>query len=486
MTPQRWKKRATRSRRTIPSSSTFDAPKTIMTSELPKISVAETLAEKIVALQAGGLPAATTRKCEDLLIDVVGLCVTARKADYVESRLAGWDNDGPCTAIGHKRTLTAAGAAFVNGTAAHGEDFDDTFEGGPVHAGAVIVPAVLAACERHNPDGRIALTGIAVGTEVLCRLSLVVPKAVHKAGFHPTAIFGAMGAAAGVGAALGLNAKQIVDALGVAGSMAGGIIEYLAEGAWTKRLHAGWAAQSGLRAALLARQGFVGPRTVFEGVHGLFHGFAHTTHGDYDALTGDFGTRWVTDTLAFKPYPCGTMAQPYIDCARRLAARGVKAEDVEEIMCEVAEGTVHRLWEPLADKQRPRNGYSAKFATPYLLATGFVKGGVGLGAFTEDAIRDAAVLALAAKVKFVIDPDNPYPNNYTGHIRATLKDGSVIEERQPYLRGGAQEPLTRQDVMDKFALNAEHGGWTAAQSDATLKLLAGLYHGKIDLSSLRS
>jgi 2-methylcitrate dehydratase PrpD len=457
-----------------------------MTSELPKISVAETLAQKITALKPGVLPSATTRKCEDLLIDVVGLCVTARNEDYVRSALAGCDDDGTCTVIGHQRRLTATGAAFVNGTAAHGEDFDDTFEGGPVHAGAVIVPAVLAACERHNPEGRMALTGIAVGTEVLCRLSLVVPKAVHKAGFHPTAIFGAMGAAAGVGAALGLNAKQIVDALGIAGSMAGGIIEYLAEGAWTKRLHAGWAAQSGIRAALLARQGFVGPRTVFEGAHGLFHGFAHTTIGDYKALTGDFGSRWVTDTLAFKPYPCGTMAQPYVDCARRLAARGVKAEDIEEILCEVAEGTVHRLWEPLADKQRPRNGYAAKFAVPYLLATGFVKGGVGLGAFTEIAIRDVAVLALAAKVRFVIDPDNPYPNNYTGHIRATLKDGSVIEDRQPHLRGGAQEPLTRQDVTDKFALNAEHGGWSRTQGDAALKLLAGFYDGKIDLGALRN
>jgi 2-methylcitrate dehydratase PrpD len=455
-----------------------------MTSQLPKISVAETLADKIVALKVGTLAPETTRKCEDLLIDVVGLCVTARNEDYVGSALAGWDDSGPCTAIGHQRTLNTAGAAFVNGTAAHGEDFDDTFEGGPVHAGAVIVPAVLAACERHNPDGRMALIGVAVGTEVLCRLSLVVPKAVHKAGFHPTAIFGAMGAAAGVGAALGLNARQIVDALGIAGSMAGGIIEYLAEGAWTKRLHAGWAAQSGIHAALLARQGFAGPRTVFEGVHGLFHGFAHTTNGDYDALTGDFGTRWVTDTLAFKPYPCGTMAQPYIDCARRLAARGMKADDISEIVCEVAEGTVHRLWEPLADKQRPRNGYSAKFATPYVLATGFVHGGVGLGAFTQAAISDPKVLALAARVKYVIDPQNPYPNNYTGHIRATMKDGSVVEERQPHLRGGAQEPLTRQDVADKFALNAQHGGWTKTQSDAALKLLATLYTGHIDLSSL--
>jgi len=457
----------------------------MMAPELPKPSVAEALAEKIVAVKAASLPAATRRKCEDLLIDVVGLCVTARNEGYVASALAGWDDDGPCTVIGHQRRLSAAGAAFVNGTAAHGEDFDDTFEGGPVHAGAVIVPAVLAACEQHNPDGRTALIGIAVGTEVLCRLSLVVPKAVHKAGFHPTAIFGAMGSAAGVGAALGLSAKQIVDALGIAGSMAGGIIEYLAEGAWTKRLHAGWAAQSGMRAAVLARAGFVGPRTVFEGVHGLFQGFAHTTKGDYEALTAEFGTRWVTDTLAFKPYPCGTMAHPYIDCARRLAARGVRSEDIHEIVCEVAEGTVHRLWEPLADKQRPRNGYAAKFATPYLLAAGFVRDGVGLGAFTEAAIRNPGVLALAAKVKYVIDPKNPYPNNYTGHVRATMKDGSVIEERQPYLRGGAQEPLTRQDVAEKFALNAEHGGWTRAQGDKTLKLLAMLYSGRIDLSPLR-
>src|ERR1700704_6520407 len=134
-----------------------------MTSALPKTSVAEALAHKIVALKPGGLPAATPRKCEDLLIDVVGLCVTARNEDYIKSALAGSDDDGACTAIGHRRTLNAAGAAFVNGTAAHGEDFDDTFEGGPVHAGAVVVPAVLAACERHNPDGRMALTGIALG-----------------------------------------------------------------------------------------------------------------------------------------------------------------------------------------------------------------------------------------------------------------------------------------------------------------------------------
>ena len=448
------------------------------------MSVAQHLAERIVALRADKLPLAVRQKCEDLLIDVTGLCVTARKEDYIRSALAGLDDDGPCTAIGHARTLSAASAAFVNGTAAHGEDFDDTFEGGPVHAGAVIVPAVLAACERHKPDGAAALVGIAVGAEVMCRLSTVVPKGVHKAGFHPTAIFGVMGAAAGVGAALGLTAKQIVDAFGIAGSFAGGIIEYLAEGAWTKRLHPGWAAQSGIRAALLARSGFLGPRTVFEGVHGLFYGFAHTAQGDYAALD-DFGTRWVTETLAFKPYPCGTMAHPYIDCAKRLAARGIKPGEVKELICEVAEGTVHRLWEPLAAKQRPPNGYAAKFSTPFILATGFVRGGVGLDAFTDAAVRDEAVLALASKVRYVVDPANPYPSNFTGHIRAVLNDGRVLEVRQPHFRGGAHEPLTRADIEEKFVLNARHGGWDTARAESVIKLMAALYDGGIDLAALR-
>jgi 2-methylcitrate dehydratase PrpD len=447
------------------------------------LSVAEQLAAAIVALDA--VPAPVRAKCEDLAVDVVGLCVSARNEDYVNSALEACDDDGSCTAIGHARTLSAAGAAFVNGTAAHGEDFDDTFEGGPVHAGAVVVPAVLAACERQKRDGKAALIGIAAGSEVMCRLSTVAPKAVHKAGFHPTAIFGVMGAAAGVSVALALSAKQLVDALGIAGSFAGGIIEYLAEGAWTKRLHPGWAAQSGYRAALLARGGFIGPRTVFEGTHGLFHSFAHTTQADYGALLKEFGKRWVIETLAFKPYPCGTMAHPYIDCARRLAARGIKPGNVKELVCDVAEGTVHRLWEPLGAKQRPPNGYAAKFSTPFILASGFVRGGVGLDAFTEEAVRDPAVLALAAKVRYVIDPGNPYPKAFTGHIRAVLTDGRVIEERQPHFRGGANEPLTRADIAEKFMLNARHGGWDEARAKSALTLLGKLYDGTIDLSALR-
>jgi 2-methylcitrate dehydratase PrpD len=456
-----------------------------VTADLPATSVAEILADKIAAHDARRLPPAVRARCEDLVIDIVGLCIAARGTDYVAAALAGWEEDGGCTVFGHPRRLSAAGAASVNGIAAHGEDFDDTFEGGPVHAGAVIVPAVLAACERDRRDGVAALRGIAIGVETMCRLSLVVPKAVHRAGFHPTAVFGAMASAAAVSATLGLERRQIVDALGIAGSMAGGIIEYLAEGTWTKRLHPGWAAQSGLRAARLAQSGFIGPRTVFEGTHGLFNGFARQADGDYAALVDDFGQRWVTATIAFKPYACGTMTHPYIDCARRLAKRAVDPDDIAEIVCEVAEGTVHRLWEPLAAKRRPPNGYAAKFSTPYCIAAGFVLDGAGLEAFDDAFVADARLLALAAKVRYEIDPGNPYPNAYTGHIRVRLKNGSMIEERQPHLRGGASEPLSRADIVEKFTRNALYGGWTQAKIDATLATIGGLFEGPVELALLR-
>ena len=424
--------------------------------------------------------------CERLLIDVIGLCVVARQADYVVAARAAWPEHGAATVIGHANTLSAAGAAFVNGTAAHGEDFDDTFEGGPVHAGAVIVPAVLAAAEQEGLDGGDALRGIAVGVETICRLSLVAPKAVHKAGFHPTAVFGAMAAAAGVGAAMRLDRCQLANALGIAGSMAGGIIEYLADGSWTKRMHPGWAAQSGLRAALLARAGFVGPSTVFEGVHGLFNGFAHTRQGNWDALIDGFAVVWRAGDVAFKPYPCGTMIQPYVDCARRLHQRGVAPESIAEIVCEVGEGTVHRLWEPLAAKQSPSNGYAGKFAAPYCIAFALVHGGLGLSAFAEASIEDRRVRALAQKIGYRIDPGNPYPAAFTGHIRALRNDGQLIEERQPHLRGGAQQPLSLAEIEDKFAANVSHGGWSQAQARAALDVAGRLWEApRLDLAAWR-
>jgi 2-methylcitrate dehydratase PrpD len=448
-------------------------------------TVAEIIGSAVARIRGKPLPAKLAETIRMLLLDVGGLCVAARREPYVRAAIDSWDAEGRCSALGHARALDAAGAAFVNGTAAHGEDYDDTFEGGPIHAGAVVVPAVLAACEREGAAFRDCAFGIAIGLEVTCRASLVAPKRIHAAGFHPTAVLGAMGAAAGVAGALRLDEGQFVAAQGIAGSMASGIIEYLAEGAWTKRMHPGWAAQSGIRAALLARNGFVGPRTVWEGAHGLAHGFANTTEGAWEKLTSQFGDRWVAETIAFKPYPCGTMIHPYIDCARRLAARGVKAEAVREVVCDVGEGTVHRLWEPLDAKRRPPNGYAAKFSQPWCIAYALVHGHVGLEAFADERMDDARVAALAAKVRYRVDPANPYPDEFTGHVRATLVDGSEVEERQGWFRGGAREPLSGRDIEEKFRANCAYGGWDAARVERWLAFAASRDEGAVDLAPFR-
>ncbi len=448
-------------------------------------SVAELIAEQTAELSAAQLPDEVSNRAAELLIDVIGLCIAARQTSYVRALLESIDPGGPCTVIGHQGCLRAEDAAMVNGTAAHGEDFDDTFEGGPVHSGAVIVPAVLAACERFNRDGRAVLLGIVVGVELLCRLSMVSPKLIHKAGFHPTSVLGAIAATSAVAAALGLSRQQTVHALGTAGSMASGIIEYLAEGAWTKRLHAGWAARAGIHAARLGERGFVGPRTVLEGSHGLFHGFARSAAADYGALTREFGREWVMLGLTFKPYATGTMNQPYIDCALRLAARGIDPGEIIDVVCNTSEAYVHRLWEPLSEKQRPANAYAGKFSTPFNVAVAFVTGEAGLSAFSERTIRDPRILALAGKVRYVVDPDDPYPKRYTGHMRVTLRDGRVIEERQPHIRGGVHEPLSRKEIEDKFRGNAAFGGWSTERSAAFLARVRGFFRDPLDPELLR-
>jgi 2-methylcitrate dehydratase PrpD len=446
-------------------------------------AIAEQIAATIHALKSADLPPATVEMVRRLLLDVVGLAVAARNENYILATLQATDPGKHATAFGHKGGFDAFGAALINGTAAHGEDYDDTFEGGPVHSGAVIVPAILAACEREGLGGDRVLLGIAVGTELMCRLALVAPKAIHTAGFHPTAVLGAIAAAGGVAASLGLSAAHTVCAMGVAGSMSSGIIEYLAEGTWTKRMHAGNAAQAGIRAALMARGGFLGPRTVFEGTHGFFKAFAPSRQPDFVPLLDRFGKVWVIDQIAFKPHACGTMTQPFVDCAVRLAQSGINPDDITDILCFVGEATVHRLWEPLAVKHAPQTPYAAKFSTPYCMALGFFDGRAGLNQFTEARIADPEIAKLARKIRYEIDPKDEYPKNFTGHLKATLKDGTVKELRQPHMRGGAHDPLPIAELEGKFLDNAKFGGWDAALARRFLDLTRSLF-GASDLSAL--
>lgn len=448
-------------------------------------SVGETYSAWLAGLTMADIPARMREVALLDLVDAAGLCLAARPEPYMAQLLDGLDAEGPCTAIGHDRRLDAAGAAFANGVAIHGEDFDDTLEGAPIRVGAMTIPAALAVAERFGLSGERAFLGIVAGLETICRANHVAPGAIHRAGFHPVGVIGAMGAAAAAGVALGLTARQQAMAFGIAGSFASGILEYLSEGAWTKRLHPGWAAQSGLRAALIARTGFFGARTVFDGPHGFFHAFAPSAKPDFTPLREGLGQTWLAERIVFKPYACGTMIHPYIDCMIRLAQTGLRADQIVRITCPTGEGLVHRLWEPLAAKHLPPSGYAAKFSMPYCMAVGFFDGDAGLAQFTDARARDPAVLALAARISYVIDPENEYPRNYSGHIRVETTDGRLIALDQPHMRGGMHEPLTTAQIHDKAIANCLHGGWDRARAQAMIDQLSAL-PDLPDLTGLRA
>lgn len=437
-------------------------------------TVSERFAAFLEALTMEALPQDVGDTVTRDLTDALGLCVAARRAEYMEQVVASCDSAGPCTLIGHDVRLDAAGAALANGVAIHGEDFDDTLEGAPIRVGAMVIPAVLAAAERFGLTGARTHLGIAAGLEAVCRLNHVAAGHMHRAGFHPVSVIGTLGAGAGVAVALGFNRDQIAATFGIAASFSSGIIEYLTDGAWTKRLHPGWAAQSGLKAALIARQGFFAPRTVFEGRHNFFKTFAPTATPDYSHLTNGLGADWYMTRIVFKPYACGTMIHPYIDCARRLAKDGVDADEIESIVCDTGEGLVHRLWEPLATKQRPPSGYAAKFSMPFCMALGFYEDDAGLAQFDDAKVTDPNLLALAEKISYRIDPDNEYPENYTGDLRVTLKSGEVLEYHQPHMRGGQHEPLADREILAKFRANIRYGGWNDAQGERLRTFVEGL------------
>lgn len=446
-------------------------------------ALAERYAEWLAGLRLSSLPERLRQVAALDLIDAAGLCIAARGEPYMAQVVSGWDSDGPCTALGHGRGLDAAGAALANGIAIHGEDFDDTLEGAPIRVGAMTIPAALAAAQRFDLSGERAFLGVAAGLETVCRLNHIAPGAIHRAGFHPVGEIGALGAAAAAGVTLGLDKGQQAAAFGIAGSMASGILEYLSEGAWTKRLHPGWAAQSGLKAAVLARTGFFAPRTVLDGPHGFFHAFAPGASPDFTHLTDGLGQDWYAERIAFKPYACGTMIHPYIDCMIRLAAMGIRAEDIRAITCPTGEGLVHRLWEPLDAKHRPPSGYAAKFSMPFCMAVGFFDGDAGLAQFTDARAADPEVLRLAAKISYVIDPENEYPRNYSGHIRVETTDGRRIALDQPHMRGGMREPLTEAEIRAKALANCGHGGWPVERAERLVDWAANLARHP-DLSGL--
>jgi 2-methylcitrate dehydratase PrpD len=423
------------------------------------VTAAGRLARFITGLSLDAVPADVVDKAVQLTLDTLGNGLAAAGEDFGRAALNTAERLGgpPDSALlGRTTRVAAANAVLANATLAHGLDFDDTREDAIVHTSCVAVTTALALGEAAGASGRAMLEAAIAGVEVMCRVGLAVPGALHARHFHPTAITGGFGAVAAAGRLQRLSEAQLTHALGIVGSQAAGIIEYLADGSWTKRMHAGWAAHAGVVATLLAREGFTGPATVLEGEHGLFAAFA----GGHEAarlggLLESLGRVWELEALTLKPYPCGSIAQPYMDCAARLRERdGIRADAVAAIRCRTSAGPVPRLWEPLAAKHAPPNGYAAKFSLPYLIAVILVKGRAGLAEFTDAAVRDPDVLRLASRVTYEIDPTIDYPRQFVGDVELTLADGRRRRERQDRPRGGPDAPLTLAEIEAKFRGNA--------------------------------
>jgi 2-methylcitrate dehydratase PrpD len=422
-------------------------------------SVARRLARFVRALRLDDLPRPVVAQAQLLALDTLGSCLASSTMDFGRAVLDSAEALGggaESSLVGRPARVAAANAVLANGTLAHGLDFDDTREDAIVHTGCVAVPTALACAEAASATGARALEALIAAVEVMCRVGLVVPGRFHARHFHPTSLTSGFAAAAAAGKLAGLEESALVHAFGICGSQAGGIIEYLGDGSWTKRLHPGWGAHAGVVAVRLAAAGFTGPERVLEGEHGFYAAFA----GGHDAARLEaeiesLGRTWEILNLTYKPYPAGSIAHPYMDCAARLRdTHAIVPETIAEIRCRTAAGPVPRLWEPLAAKHRPANGYSAKFSLPYLLATVLVRGTAGLADFTDDAVRDERILAVAGRVGYDLDPTIDYPRQFVGHVRIRLQDGRVLEEHQDHPRGGPDFPLAPRDLEVKFRGNA--------------------------------
>ena len=242
------------------------------------------------------------------ILDTLGVALATYGMDFAHIILeVSKSLGGPpeSTAIGSSERLSAPNAALVNGTMAHGLDYDDMHREAALHLSAFVVPTALAVSEAQGKSGKSAVVGVVTGYEVGARLGLAGSVKLLLRGWHPTGVLGTFASAAVTGSILGLTAKQISTAMGIAGSQSSGLAQWIEEGSWTKRMHPGWAAHSGIIAGLLSQKGYDGPRGIYEGKKGLYNSYFGEGNFDLEMLTQGLGSRWETKQICYKLYPCG-------------------------------------------------------------------------------------------------------------------------------------------------------------------------------------
>ena len=431
-------------------------------------TAAERLAGFASALRHEDLPGEVVEAAKLHLLDTLGCGLAADavgEATHARAAAAELGGEGEASVIGLPRRLPAASAAFANATLCHGLDFDDTHSDSICHVSVVVCPAGVASAEAAGSSGRDLVAAIVAGNEIVTRLGMAASGAFHRRGFHPTAVCGIFGAAAAAGRLSGLDERGLVNALGIAGSMASGLFAYLEDGSATKPIHPGWAAHGAIVAGLLAAHGATGPAAVLEGRFGLFHAYVDRRDVDLEPQLADLGGRWETLRIAYKPYPACHFMHGSLGATESLVA-DVDPEEVEEIVVTIPEAGVALVLEPAAAKVAPRTEYEAKFSLQYSTAAMLCRGGVGVSDYVDDAIADPRVLALAGKVRYETREYPSYPQAFPGGVRVRLTDGRTLEADLPHQKGSPENPFSPDDVVAKFRDNA-----SLALDDAAVEAL---------------
>lgn len=418
-----------------------------------RTAAAGRVAEFAAALDPADVPDEVLERARHLVLDAVGLAFASTAYPF-----AGVARDALTTfgagahpVLGMPDRLAPRDAAVLNGVLVHGMDFDDTHIPAVTHVSAAALPAAISAATVAGASTRELLAAYVLGVEVSARVGIGGAGGFHDVGFHPTAVAGAFGAAVAAGKLTGLDATGLASAQGVVGSMAAGLLEFLEDGSWTKRLHPGWAAMSGLTAAAFARAGWTGPAAVYEGRFGLYatHLSGRETHPE--AVTEGLGERWELMRTAVKPYPICHFNHAFADAALLLRAEhGVRAEDVRAIRCAIHPVPGKVVCQPPENKWAPRDEYDAKFSLPYAVAAALVRGRFTLAELEDEALADREILALARRVEVVDDHEGLFPAAYSGRVEIELADGRVVAHREQVNRGHEERPLTNAEIVAKY------------------------------------
>ncbi len=435
-------------------------------------TAAETIASWATSLSLDDIPAEVQEHAKLHALDVLGCGLAAHAegtAGEGRATMAELGGEPHATVIGLDERLPAANAAFANAMLCHGLDFDDTHSDSVSHVSVVVTPAVLAAAEALGASGPDVLAAIVAGNEVTCRIGMAAPGAFHQRGFHPTAICGIFGGVAAVASLSGADADATARALGIAGSFASGLFAYLEDGTPTKPMHPAWAAHGVLVASRLAAHGAIGPRSVLEGKFGLYHAFLDADQGAIDIAgqVADLGRRWETPRIAYKPFPvCHFMHGSLGAAAEASDGRTFTPDEIDEVVVTVPSAGVSLVLEPAPQKIAPRSEYEGKFSLQYSVASMLVRGHCSVADFTDEAIVDPAVLAVAAKVRYETKEYPTYPQAFPGGTVVRLADGTELAADYAYQKGGPENPLSDDEVRAKFRANA-----ALALSDSAVEAL---------------